>query len=752
MQTDENRRPTANAAPRLPRIGEAWTALLLLTLLALLALLPRLALLGTHSLWLDEGGTWQAIQQPWAALLADLFNPTSAYPLYHLLLKSWVVLAGDSETALRLPSALAGVGAVGALAAAAGELQHSPTSPVHPIRPHLFPTPFGLTAALLLAVAPFATWYAHEAKVYSLLLLLATLLLWSFARAQRQETRGAWLLFGGLALTSLFVHRLALLLLLAAWVAWLLARPVLRRRANYAGGLLLLWLAARLPWLCVPAPGVPIAPHGRLTADGWRLAASWWGLGAASLATVAAMVLGLGSGIAQTGASIAAGPLLALRLTLLRFSLNRGPDEAPWWWLIPWLALALWGGALLLRDGWRGAGARRATARLLLCFLVVPTGIFLAQLAFTNLYQARYLLLVYPAWLLLLAYPALDLPGSRWSLRGLACCLLVGTALATSAAALVQPGRGMLSGAPVKEQYREAFALLAARLHPDDAVVLHPAYLQPLYAYYMPRLTADPPPPPITFAAFKHLQTRFNARDWDEVRRQRLAGHLRSFLVIAPAHARTVDRPLASGDEYGLVGLYYQYSREQKKWPCGIWRYNGVHVLCQSSPEAYETGTLPRPATQAAAHFGPTIRFEGYTLKATLPGEPGRYQAGGSLPITLFWDVARPPAHDSSIFLHLCQHCDLPPAASVDGPPLAGYLPTSTWLPGKPVHDERALPLPPDLAPGRYTLLLGLYPVGNPAPGARLPVQPAGEGQPTPVVHSNNRLVLGTVEIVRPVR
>jgi hypothetical protein len=139
--------------------------------------------------------------------------------------------------------------------------------------------------------------------------------------------------------------------------------------------------------------------------------------------------------------------------------------------------------------------------------------------------------------------------------------------------------------------------------------------------------------------------------------------------------------------------------------------------------------------------FGDNLTLLGYTLKAEASGGPGVYRAGGNLPISLFWDVGRQPTEDLSFFLHLCQNCDAPPLASDDGPPLEGYLPTSSWLPGKPARDDRAIQLPRDLPPGRYTLILGVYRPGDPSPNARLAV---GGG----TTLSAGRLVLGTVEVV----
>src|SRR6266576_1854084 len=85
-------------------------------LLFLIALVPRLYRLDAQSLWLDEGGTWSEVTgrtgKGWLALLGELFRKDAAYPLYHILLKAWVTVAGDSEWALRFPSALAGAATV----------------------------------------------------------------------------------------------------------------------------------------------------------------------------------------------------------------------------------------------------------------------------------------------------------------------------------------------------------------------------------------------------------------------------------------------------------------------------------------------------------------------------------------------------------------------------------------------------------------------------------------------------------------
>jgi hypothetical protein len=671
------------------------------------ALLARLYRLDAQSFWLDEGSSWELSRLPWGHLLRDLFSPSSAYPLYHLLLKGWMALAGDSEWALRLPSAVAGAAAVAMIYFAAAELERLGRGRLAPPLSR-----YALAAALLTLAAPYPIWYGQEAKVYALLLLCAALIVWLLCRALRLGTPRAWLLLGAVCAIALFVHRLSALLVVAA---------------GLAAALHWLWAAPRTPRVRALALILPALAGGLLI---WMMVE---GLGGEAAA-----------GRAEAGAAIPAGVPAALWFTFVRFSLDRWPGDAPWWWLLPFAALLVWGAARAaaeLRDP-----ARRPRAATLLALLLAPLALFLGQLLFTRLYEARYLIIIYPAWALLLAFPLIQQEGALWSAPArrtagsfaglLAACLGAG------GLALFQPTFGIFSGAAVKEQYREAIAELAVRVHPDDAVVIHPGYIAPLYSYYMSRLSADPAPEPITFANFWQGETSYGRREWEIELRASLAGYTRSFLLIAPDHARTVDRPNAAfNDEYGMVGNYWRFSREVSTWPCGIWRYNGAHLLCQEAPEAYGTGAVQAPATPVGAVFGDNLALLGYTLKATTPDGPGVYRAGGNLPISLFWDVGATPAQSLAFFLHLCRDCEQPPLAQSSGPPLEGYLPTDTWLPGKPARDDRAIHLPADLEPGRYTLLLGVFDPNDPTPAGRLPVE--GEGS-----LGAGRLMLGTVEIV----
>jgi hypothetical protein len=91
-------------------------------------------------------------------------------------------------------------------------------------------------------------------------------------------------------------------------------------------------------------------------------------------------------------------------------------------------------------------------------------------------------------------------------------------------------------------------------------------------------------------------------------------------------------------------------------------------------------------------------------------------QSGQPLPVEFAWSASGQPQADYNIFLQL-MNIDGALVAQHDSPPNGGYTPTSTWLAQQPVTSRHALILPPDLSPGDYRLIAGLY---NPATGQRL--------------------------------
>ena len=81
---------------------------------------------------------------------------------------------------------------------------------------------------------------------------------------------------------------------------------------------------------------------------------------------------------------------------------------------------------------------------------------------------------------------------------------------------------------------------------------------------------------------------------------------------------------------------------------------------------------------------------------------------GDVLAFSLFWRAERPVDQDYTVFVQLLDeggklHMQL------DRLPVGGFRPTSTWQPDEVIVDNYGLALPTAVAPGRYSLIAGLY-------------------------------------------
>lgn len=204
--------------------------------LLLLATLTRLWNLKGPSLWMDDAFSHLFAVLPmetaWSAMITDAVHP----PLYYLLLRPWLDLAGASEFALRFPSVIAGVLTV-ALVIRVG-------------RQWLGRRAAGL-AGLLLAVNPFHVWYSQEARMYALLGALALAVLAAFWEALRLRQTRSWIALEMLSGCAYSTHYFALFLPLVQFV-YLLAtfrrhhRALVRWTVTQAAAFLPLaaWLTA----------------------------------------------------------------------------------------------------------------------------------------------------------------------------------------------------------------------------------------------------------------------------------------------------------------------------------------------------------------------------------------------------------------------------------------------------------------------------------------------------------------------------
>jgi mannosyltransferase len=232
-------------------------------------------------LWLDEAQSVAIAKQPLDAIAAALRHD-GAPPLFYYLLHGWIKLFGYSPFSVRAMSGLPAVAALPVIVRLGRRIGGEAV---------------GIASIVLLAVSPFAVRYAVEARMYSLMLLLALIGAHLVLTVHR---RGGWWPAAGLALTTsalLYTHYYALFLIavVGAGELWL----VLRRhdaRARQAFVALAVGAISFTPWLPT------LLYQSRHTGAPWQAAPD----GNAVLSTIDAW-MGGASTFAQVSGLIAVG-------------------------------------------------------------------------------------------------------------------------------------------------------------------------------------------------------------------------------------------------------------------------------------------------------------------------------------------------------------------------------------------------------------------------------------------------------------
>lgn len=356
--------------------------ILLVLMGAVLARWPRLP----GSLWYDE--TWYTLsglrgEHLWRALLHDVHPP-----LYALVLAVWVRLFGDSEIAVRLPSLLFGLGSIAVTYIWADRWLGRRVA---------------LLAAALMAVSPAHIWHSTENKTNMLAVFLTVAAVALFDRAWGRGDRRPWLQFvvvASLALwTNVFVTFVVAALVL--WMWWEVLRGNVATTWHRAVGVTLALGLALFPvllsiWLQMPAlERVYLRPFR--AADAYGLLLLYFSHGN------------------------------TIRTALPSSTGLRDIFGVAWsWYLVDaFFALVLVAG--LVRVARRtGEGGREATsASMLVAWLIVPIVlVMLASLFVRDLYIERSLLILLPAYLIVVA-AAVDLGPTAWratALSGLVVC------------------------------------------------------------------------------------------------------------------------------------------------------------------------------------------------------------------------------------------------------------------------------------------------------------------------------------------
>jgi len=232
-------------------IPAKWIAWLPLLAIVLIGAFLRIYLLGALSVWYDEMFSIVIAKNSLLGTVTAAAAHDVHPPLYYVLLHCWILAFGESDVAIRLLSAIFGIFAI---------------PMVYLVGRTIFSEEVGLIAALILAVSPFNVYYAQEARMYSLLVLLTLLSMYFFIllmRGTKQKT-----LYIGYVIATIFLlytHVYGLLVVLAQNIYFLTLFIV--RNLPRAG--VKQWVALQCVVASLFAPWVVVLLHKlpRWTAD-----------------------------------------------------------------------------------------------------------------------------------------------------------------------------------------------------------------------------------------------------------------------------------------------------------------------------------------------------------------------------------------------------------------------------------------------------------------------------------------------------
>lgn len=629
----------------------------LMLVILLLAAGPRFHLLDAQSLWNDEGNAYVQATRSLSEIPVHAARDIHP-PGYYWLLAVWHVFTGDSEFALRSLSVFASVLTV-AVTFALGK--------------RLYAAWVGLLAASIVALNTFSIFYAQEARMYALLALWGALGMWTFVNLLTLPRPSA-------GLPQVRVDRtvnphgagwaLALGLINAAGLWTHYAYPLVMLTQ---GILLLAWV---IGWRGAAVSRRIAATIYFTFANiiALILFAPWvetalrqlttWGQSAppVTFAEALSTILGwLTFGITHTETTVGA---LAVGWLLLLFGLRRGGDG--WALLVPvtWVGMSV---GLFLAAGL----FRMANLKFLL-----PAQVGMALWLSRGVWVLWTLRL--PAHSRRLGLPR-HIRAAIPKLAGVAAALLIGLNLIDGLDPLYHEPQYQ------RPDYRAIVAEIESALQPGDAVILNAPNQAEVFNYYY---RADAPVYPLpTGLGGDDAATRSAVESIIE-------SHDRAFAVFWGEAERDPQRIV----ETTLDAATYEVSDE---W------YGDVRLVQYVMPAALgETVAY-------GVRFGDHITLASYAVGDKL------LTVGEVLQLRLDWQTDAPLESRYKVFVQLLDENGTL-AAQRDSEPGGGVALTTTWTPDTIISDRHGLQIPKHLPTAHYTLIIGLYDVGDPQ--VRLPV------------------------------
>lgn len=448
-----------------------------LVIFVLLAFGLRLHNADFFSFWTDEGLTPLRASYPVSEILSNrviiqegITNDTHP-PFFFLIIHFTRQLLGESDFAYRFPALLAGVLLLPLLAQVGRRLRG---------------VGLGLAAAGLAAINPLQIWYANEARMYTLAVLLVTAASYTLWRTiqktnhQKLSTKALLrplLIYILLAGFAFYTHYTAALLIAGQELFWLL---ILWRQGHkrLLGGMALLGLL-------IAAPLVPY--------------------------TVPRFFSGYEANFYQVS------PWTMLQDVVRFFALGRSVDFES----APIIVLNIGAFLLLLVGLWRAKGAWQRPF-LLVWLLAIVLGLMAGSLVKPMYQGVRHIMLGSPAFLLLLGYGLVGLADLARHKAGFArwawgAALSVGLAVV-----MVGPVWALdnyFNGRFGKDDFRSLIQYVESRAGANDVIVYNNAILLPLHNHYQTRPDLDVTASPIypKWADTSPAQLAELARTYDHI-------------------------------------------------------------------------------------------------------------------------------------------------------------------------------------------------------------------------------------------
>jgi uncharacterized membrane protein/O-antigen/teichoic acid export membrane protein len=400
-----------------------------------------------RGLWLDEATSVDQARMPFGAMIQNLRATDVHPPLYFSILWVTVRWLGSGETAVRLPSIIAGTLVVPMLYLLGREAYDRRT---------------GAIAAVVGSLSPIMVWYSQEARMYALLMLFGVIAMWAQVRIVRRGGRWPWAIYAVASIAMVWTQYFGFLQVVVQQLAFLYIIWSRHRRGEPVRSLVVGWGVATVAIAVWLAPLLPFA-HQQFMVN----QTAGKGFGAPQQVGNAAALSGNHLGIYAA--------LANLIWAVLGYHSNAAMA----------LLAALWPLGMLFSLVLLGRRHRRVTTLFLAAVLVPGVALFVLGSVKRDLFDIRYLAMAVPILFVLIARMVTGLSPRRVAV--LAASGVVGMALLVGLVDQQYNGTN-----PRLYDFRGAMATVKAHARPGDVVLYDPVDLREVVQYYAPTLTLEP--------------------------------------------------------------------------------------------------------------------------------------------------------------------------------------------------------------------------------------------------------------------